>query len=120
MANGDAAPVPQHLNGIMNSIQRIEGYVDGMDRAAFDRSQIVRDAVEGRLVSIGADCLHIVDGDPSFAVNHPNIALQQAIDFSEFLVHEYDAIPESLVWDALQNDLPSLKAAITAFQNQAE
>ncbi len=46
-------------------------------------------------------------------INHPEVEWKEVMNMRNKLVHEYFGVDNSVVWDAINNDLPELKKIIT-------
>jgi uncharacterized protein with HEPN domain len=94
------------LEDVLENIGRIETYVAGCDREKFQADELVRDATERCLericeavLRLGARASHLLPGQPSAEIRGMGNRLR----------HAYDHIEVDLVWDTIQDDLPSLK-----------
>jgi len=95
------------LEDVLENIGRIDTYVAGFDREKFEADELVRDATERCLericeavLRLGARASHLLPGQPSAEIRGMGNRLR----------HAYDHIEVDLVWDTIQDDLPSLKA----------
>jgi len=95
------------LEDILDNIARIESYLMGFTREMFEGDDRTRDAAERCLERIceavfrlGTRATEHMPGQPSGAIRGMGNRLR----------HAYDNIDMSLVWDTIQDDLPTLKA----------
>jgi len=72
---------------------------------------ILRPAVERHFEIIGEALNRLTRRDPDTAENIKDAA--QIIAFRNILIHGYDAIDDSRVWDAIQHSLPTLYDQVT-------
>lgn len=93
------------LNDIAENAQRIEGYVAGMDRAAFERDGRTRDAVE-RCVERVCEAVYRL-GDRAEALM-PGHSWGDIRGTGNRLRHAYDRISLDVIWAAVRHDLPAL------------
>jgi uncharacterized protein with HEPN domain len=95
------------LADIIENIRRIEGYVAGMDRADFERSDLVRDAVERCLERI-CEAAHRLG--PRAAALMPEQPWHDIRGMGNRLRHGYDRTGLAIVWNTVQQRLPGLAA----------
>ena len=99
-----------YCRDILDRINRIELYT-ASGREAFDQSKQKQDAV--------IFCFTII-GEAIKQLNEDLVAQQPHIDwrgfarFRDFLIHQYPNTEIEIAWRATQEDLPALKAAVTA------
>jgi uncharacterized protein with HEPN domain len=92
---------------IIENAERVEGYVAGMDRSAFERDGRTRDAVERCLERIceaahrlGKRAEELMPGQPWGDIRGMGNRLR----------HAYDRISLDIVWNTAQDRLPELAA----------
>jgi uncharacterized protein with HEPN domain len=97
------------LQDIVDGIERIEEYVDGLSAADFAQDEKGQDAVLLRLQVIGQAVKSLpVD----FRSAHPEVSWREAAGTRDVIVHEYFRIDLGLIWDTVHSDLPTLKAHV--------
>lgn len=94
------------VKDILNSIDKIELYVENMTFTQFKNNELVIDAVIRNFEVIGEASNNI---PLSIQKKHPNIPWRQVIGLRNFLIHEYFGIDIHVVWQTIQNHLPNLK-----------
>lgn len=105
-----------YVQDIYERITRIETFVEeGKD--VFFQSLLVQDAVIRNFEVIGEAANHL---SREFLQKYPQIPLVEIISFRNLLIHGYDQVSLSRVWDIVQNDLPLLKAQIVAILDEIE
>jgi uncharacterized protein with HEPN domain len=104
--------VPLFLDHILEAISRIESYVSGMDRAAFNESLLVQDGVIRNFENIGEASNRILTNDPTFEARYPDFPLHLAYGMRNALAHGYDKVVLETVWTAITDHLPALKASV--------
>jgi uncharacterized protein with HEPN domain len=82
----------------------------GLDFDAYEREAIVRDAVERRFGIVGGALSRAARLDPTIADRIPE--LRQIVGLRHRVIHGYDAVDDEIVWDVVQNKLPSLRARL--------
>ncbi|MCY3833313.1 MAG: DUF86 domain-containing protein [Chloroflexi bacterium] len=80
-------------------------------KEAFARSYEIQDSVILSFIVIGEATKNL---DAALTNQHPNINWKGVAGFRDILVHQYRRTRLELVWRTAQEDLPVLKAAITA------
>lgn len=58
--------------------------------------------------------------DPALTARYPQEIWSDFAGYCDVLIHQYHNIQLDLVWDFAQEDLPSLKDAVTALQPSAD
>lgn len=87
--------------------RRIARYTAGLDFDAYERQEMVRDAVERRLGVIG-DALNLADrADPTVRQRLPELGA--IIGLRNRVIHGYDAADDEIVWDVVKTKLPRLE-----------
>lgn len=95
------------LADIIENAERIERYLMGIDRDAFARNGLMRDAVE-RCMERVCEAAHRL-GERA-AELMPNQPWGDIRGMGNRLRHAYDRISLDVIWNAAYNDLPGLAA----------
>lgn len=103
-------PVQRFLD-ILENIDRIEHFTQGLDRESFVADETVVFAVKYALMIISEAAVKL--GDRA-AVLCPDIPWREIRGLGNRLRHEYDTIDLSRIWLLIERDLPPLKAACQA------
>jgi uncharacterized protein with HEPN domain len=82
-----------------------------MDAESFMQSEVVRDAVERNLITIG-EAARAVPED--IVIRHPELPWADMRGFRNVLVHEYFGISAPRLWETIEIDLPHLVGPLTA------
>ncbi len=98
------------LQDALEAIERIERYAQ-RGRAAFDSDELLQAWVIQHLEIIGEACRGL---SASTREAHPEVDWRRIVAMRNILTHGYFQIDRDVVWFAVQNDLPSLKAGIRA------
>jgi uncharacterized protein with HEPN domain len=104
----DELSVLDYLSHILQSIERIERYVQDTSEVAFLQSSLLQDAVVRNFEIIGEASKNLVKHFPEFAGKHPDLPLAFAYKMRNALAHGYMQIDLETVWNTIQNDLPDL------------
>lgn len=98
--------IRKHLIDILHAAEEIETFIIGLDFTAYKKSQITQRAVERNFEIIGEALNRIRKCDEEYLENiseHYRI-----IGFRNILIHGYDNIDETIVWNAVKKHLPIL------------
>lgn len=99
-----------YCKDILDRIKRIESYT-AAGREAFLRSEQKQDAVIFCFTIIGEAIKQLSD---NLLAQQPHINWRDYARFRDFLIHQYHNTEVHVAWQASQDDLPALKAAVTA------
>jgi uncharacterized protein with HEPN domain len=98
-----------YFDDILDSILRIENYIEGIKKDEFEHNEEKQDAVIRRLEIIGEAIKHIPD---NIREKHPDIPWKQIAGLRDVVIHEYFGVSISRIWKVLVNDLGKLKETI--------
>ncbi len=108
----------RRLRDALRSCRAIGRYTAGLDLAAYECADIVRDAVERRLGIIG-EALHRAESlEPALAEQLPE--LRQIVGLRNRVIHGYDDVNAELVWNVAQHKLPPLQARLAELLSEDE
>ena len=106
-----------YLDDILDSIDRIREYIQGMDDDAFGSDRKTQDAVIRNLEVIGEASRNIAD---ELKAQANEIEWSKIIGFRNILAHEYFGVSVPIVWDIIQNKLDPLRDACAKLLKQLE
>ncbi len=106
-----------YLDDILEAIDRIHEYVQGMDEDAFGSDRKTQDAVIRNLEVIGEASRNLSD---ELKTQSNEIEWSKIIGLRNILAHEYFGVSIPIVWDIIQNKLHPLKEACTKLLKQLE
>ena len=98
------------LLDIDRAAEKIAGYIEGMDVAAYVASAGVQDQLERNFITIGEALNWLSLVSPELSGRIPNA--KGIIGFRHKLVHGYDHIDAEIVWSAAVDDLPALRKTV--------
>jgi len=98
-----------YLQDILESIQQIEEYLDGINENEFYQNSEKQDAVLRRLEIIGEAVKHISD---DIRNEYDQIPWRKIAGMRDIIIHEYFGVTLSMIWVVTQRDLPDLKSKI--------
>ncbi len=94
-----------YVDQILDSIRKIESFVDGIDKDNFSKNSLVQSAVIMQLTLIGEVSKKVSD-DLKEKVNLP---WKEIAGFRDKAIHNYFDINLDVVWNTIIIDLPPLK-----------
>jgi uncharacterized protein with HEPN domain len=90
---------------MIESCQKILKYTDGLTFDQFAQNDLVFDAVMRNFTILGEAAKNITDDLKS---KYPQIPWSDIAGLRDILVHAYHRILFQVVWDNIQNDIPTL------------
>ena len=102
---------------ILDAVARIRQYTEGMGLETFHIDSRTVDAVVYNLAIIGEAVRHIPDEVQS---THPGIPWKAMRAMRNVVVHEYERVNVSIVWETLQQDLPPLVPLLEELLRECE
>ncbi len=97
------------LEHIMESIKRIEAYIQKTTKDEFQDAVQVQDAVIRRLEIIGEAIKSV---PTAFRKRYPDVPWKHIAGLRDVLIHAYFQVDLDLVWKTLTEDIPVLKRNI--------
>ena len=97
------------LKHILESIGKIESYLQGFDEAKFGQDELRQDAVLRQLEIIGEASKNLSD---DLRKSNPNIEWRKMAGTRDRLAHGYFSVDIEIVWRITQDFLPTLKTEI--------
>jgi uncharacterized protein with HEPN domain len=101
--------VPDYLGHMIEAIDRIAVYVEGMDREAFRASNLVVDAVIRNIEIIGEASNKVLKHDPDFVSANPHVPWKFSYRMRSIVAHDYFKVDLDIVWATINNDLPKMR-----------
>ena len=100
----------ERLLDILEAIERIEKYTS-KGREVFEEDELIQTWVVHHLEIIGEATRAL---SSEIKQNYPETPWSQIAGMRNILVHHYFGVDSSAVWNAVDRDLPSLKAQVEA------
>lgn len=98
------------LFDVMSACQSIARFTADWTFEGYTENEILKSAVERKFEIVGEALVRLRAVD--LAVFERIHGAQPVIGFRNRLVHGYDAVDHRIVWDIIQNELPSLQAQV--------
>ncbi|HNQ26267.1 MAG: hypothetical protein BWY93_00612 [Euryarchaeota archaeon ADurb.BinA087] len=105
------------LHDILDTIDRIDQFVAGMDYTDFHHDEKTRFATIQCIEIIGEAAKHI---PPQFRSHYPDIPWVDIAGMRDKLIHAYFSIDSLKVWKVIKEDIPELKPKIAAILEEWE
>ena len=96
----------------------VQQYTKGKTIEDYRRESLLRAGVERQFEIIGEALARLVKLDASTAQRISEY--RRIISFRNVLIHGYDAITDSVVWDIMETKLPALLAELTVLLKEPE
>jgi len=105
------------VNDMPESIRGIEKALAGKSYRDYERSWLLRSAVERGIEVIYEASRHI---PKEIKAAHKNVRWKDIAGIGNILRHEYQRVDQTIIWKAVKDHLPMLKAALLAIKEAAE
>ncbi|MBI2854960.1 MAG: DUF86 domain-containing protein [Chloroflexi bacterium] len=99
------------LEDILEAINRVTTYTEGMSYQQFCRDTKTVDAVVRNLEIIGEAARYV---GPDLEEKHPEVPWDRMRGMRNILAHEYFGVDLSILWQTVQHDLPPLVPLLRA------
>jgi uncharacterized protein with HEPN domain len=93
------------VEDIVDAVRRVLEYTSGMTQDEFYDDQKTIDAVVRNIEIIGEAARHVPD---EIQARAPEVPWAQMRGMRNVVIHEYDTVDVEIVWQTVQEDLPSL------------
>lgn len=97
------------LHDILESIDKILSYVEGVDREAFAASSQLQDAVARRFEVMGEAAKNVPE---KVRAAHPEVRWRGVSGLRDVLIHAYGRVDPHSLWDVVEDELPLLREQI--------
>jgi uncharacterized protein with HEPN domain len=101
-----------YLGDILDSIHRIESYLNNVSKESFLENLMMQDAVMRQIEIIGEASSNVSD---EFQEKHEHLPWSQMRAIRNKIVHDYRGINVQIIWDTAKQDLPILKEQVSKF-----
>ncbi|MFO7752362.1 MAG: DUF86 domain-containing protein [Desulfobacteraceae bacterium] len=97
------------MEDILDALERIFEYVQGMDYDSWSNDRKTMDAVVRNLEIIGEAAANVPE---NIQEQFDKVPWYQMKGMRNILIHEYFGLDDKVIWKTIQNDLPSLKETL--------
>lgn len=98
-----------YMSDILESLNLIEQFVEGMKMEDFKNDVKTSDAVIKRFENIGEATKHISE---EIRAKYPEIPWKEMAGMRDKLIHLYFGVKHELVWTAIKSRIPAIKPLI--------
>ncbi len=105
------------LDDMLEALQQIEQYVQGLDFAELSQNRLVVDGVIRNLEIVGEAANNRTD---EIKTRVQDIPWSNIISLRNVLIHEYFGVDLSIVWEIITKDLPPTKMKVQALVENLE
>ncbi len=105
------------LGEILESIAAIRSYMDGVSKDEFAARMLLQDAVIRRLEIVGEAANQLPD---TVKDQFPEVEWRAITAMRNRLIHGYFSVNIEVVWNTVQQDLPTLETQANAILHQLE
>ena len=95
-----------YIDDVLDSIQQIEEYIQGIDINIFTKDRKTIDAVVRNISVIGEAVNNI---SKEIKSEYPQIPWREIADMRNKTIHEYFGIDLDILWETIKKDLPNFK-----------
>ncbi|HUC90398.1 MAG TPA: DUF86 domain-containing protein [Paenibacillus sp.] len=95
-----------YLNDILEAINKIERYTEGVDYDSFSSNEMLLDAVIRNLEVIGEAAKGV---EEHIKEHFSEIPWRKMIALRNILIHQYFGIDKSIVWEVIRTNLAEVK-----------
>lgn len=103
-------PIDLLLSDILESIDRVTQYIEGLSLETFSEDQKSIDAVVRNLEIIGEAANRLPD---EFKGKHPEVEWHKVVGLRNRIIHDYFGIDLEIIWQIIHRDLPALRQTLS-------
>ncbi|GAB4511374.1 MAG: DUF86 domain-containing protein [Anaerolineae bacterium] len=99
----------QYVLDILEAARMIQGYIAAIDFVQFEEDSLRQDGVARRLEIMGEATKRL---SVDFKDEHPEIPWRLMAGMRNILIHDYDKVDLSVVWETVTQSIPPLIAQL--------
>ena len=103
------------IDDILESVEKIERYTEGMNQVSFQADEKTADAVVRNLEIIGEASTRLPQ---DFIDAHLQIEWVKIKGLRNRIVHEYFGVDLQIIWEILKKNLPSFKKSLVGIRSE--
>jgi len=111
-AKKDSLRVTDYLDHMLDAIKLSRGYTRDLSKDEFIADRKTQQAVILNMVVIGEAATKLIDHDPTFAAQYPQIPWQKMRGMRNRLAHGYFDINLDIIWNTVEEAFPELEEQI--------
>lgn len=100
-----------YVRHILDAIEAIEAFLDGVDYARFSEDLLIQSAVIRQIEIIGEAARNVSE---AYRTQHADIPWRDIIGMRSKLIHEYFGVDLEAVWKTAREDVIQLHRALTS------
>jgi uncharacterized protein with HEPN domain len=100
----------KRLHDALEAIEAIERFIENCTLDRYLDTELIQSAVERKFEIIGEALKRAQEADTSVLDVIPD--LRRIVGTRNRIIHVYETVDQLILWDAIQNDLPGLKASL--------
>jgi uncharacterized protein with HEPN domain len=101
------------IHDMLESVRGIEKAIAGKTFRDYERSWLLRSAIERGIEVISEASRHL---GRDLKAQHKGVRWEDIAGIGNILRHEYQRVDPAIIWKAVKNDLPPLKDALLALK----
>ncbi len=98
-----------YLRHILDAIERIERYLQGVGQKEFEAKDLLQDGVIRQLEIIGEAAKRVSSDAKAL---YSEVPWRDIVDMRNKLIHDYFGVDVELVWMTAKRDVPALKQMV--------
>jgi uncharacterized protein with HEPN domain len=98
------------IEDILECIENIRTYTDGLTFERFSQNQMIVDAVVRNLEILGEAAKRLPD---DFRQKNPNVEWKKIVGLRNRIIHEYFGVDLDIIWRIISKDLPEFNSKLS-------
>jgi uncharacterized protein with HEPN domain len=103
-----------YVDDILESLLKIQSYIEGLDADVFFANTQVQDAVIRRLEIVGEAAKNVPE---SVRHAHPDIPWRRIAGLRDVLIHDYSGVSMSRIWKVAKENVETLRQQMERVRN---